>query len=73
VRPGLVFDEQNQTAIGAITRSLDGIPLAVELAAARVTSLSPFIKELQLLGWGGAMKPPATSPQPRTDTRRRST
>jgi hypothetical protein len=39
----------------------------------RVTSLSPFIKELQLLGWGGAMKPPATSPQPRTDTRRRST
>ena len=41
VRPGLLFDADNLTAIGAITRSLDGIPLALELAAARVSSLSP--------------------------------
>lgn len=41
VRPGLLFDVDNLTAAGAITRSLDGIPLAVELAAARVSTLSP--------------------------------
>jgi len=41
VRPGLVFDEDALTAIGRITRALDGIPLALELAAARVTSLTP--------------------------------
>jgi predicted ATPase/tetratricopeptide (TPR) repeat protein len=41
VRPGLLFDADTLTAIGAITRSLDGIPLAVELAAARVSTLSP--------------------------------
>jgi predicted ATPase/tetratricopeptide (TPR) repeat protein len=41
VRPGLLFDADTLTAIGAITRSLDGIPLALELAAARVSTLSP--------------------------------
>ena len=41
VRPGLLFGADNLTAIGAITRSLDGLPLAVELAAARVSTLSP--------------------------------
>jgi predicted ATPase/DNA-binding SARP family transcriptional activator len=41
VRPGLLFDADNLTAIGDISRSLDGIPLALELAAARVSSLSP--------------------------------
>jgi predicted ATPase/DNA-binding SARP family transcriptional activator len=41
VRPGLLFGADNLTAIGAITRSLDGIPLALELAAARVSTLSP--------------------------------
>lgn len=41
VRPGLLFDADNLTAIGEITRSLDGIPLALELAAARVSSMSP--------------------------------
>ena len=41
VRPGSVFDEKDLTAIGRICRSLDGIPLAVELAAARTSALSP--------------------------------
>ena len=41
VRPGLLFDADDLDAIGAITRSLDGIPLALELAAARVSTLSP--------------------------------
>jgi predicted ATPase len=41
VRPGLLFGADTLTAIGTITRSLDGLPLAVELAAARVSTLSP--------------------------------
>ena len=41
VRPGLLFGAENLDAICAITRSLDGIPLALELAAARVSSMSP--------------------------------
>lgn len=42
VRPGLVFSAEDLRAIGTITRSLDGIPLALELAAARVSSMSPL-------------------------------
>jgi predicted ATPase/DNA-binding SARP family transcriptional activator len=41
VRPGLVFDRDDLAAIGHISRSLDGIPLALELAAARVAAMSP--------------------------------
>jgi predicted ATPase/tetratricopeptide (TPR) repeat protein len=41
VRPGTVFGEDDLAAIGAIGRALDGIPLALELAAARVSSMSP--------------------------------
>lgn len=40
-RPGTVFDETNIAAIGRLTRALDGMPLAVELAAARASSMSP--------------------------------
>jgi predicted ATPase/DNA-binding CsgD family transcriptional regulator len=41
VWPGFVLDEQNATLIARIARSLDGLPLAVELAAARVKLLPP--------------------------------
>ena len=40
VRPGTVFDEPGLLAIGRITRALDGIPLAIELAAARAGAMS---------------------------------
>jgi predicted ATPase/class 3 adenylate cyclase len=40
-RPSFVVDATNATAVSEICRRLDGIPLAVELAAARVTSMSP--------------------------------
>jgi predicted ATPase/DNA-binding SARP family transcriptional activator len=40
-RPSTVFDTTNLDAIGRITRALDGIPLAVELAAARASTMSP--------------------------------
>lgn len=41
VRPGFELSEQNVTTIAEITRSLDGLPLAIELAASRLRSLTP--------------------------------
>ena len=40
-RPGTVFDGPNIIAIGRVARALDGMPLAVELAAARASTMSP--------------------------------
>lgn len=41
VRPGMAFAGDDLLAVGRISRALDGIPLALELAAARVASMSP--------------------------------
>ena len=41
VRPGFAVDEDTAGPIAGIARRLDGLPLAVELAAARVKLLSP--------------------------------
>jgi predicted ATPase/DNA-binding CsgD family transcriptional regulator len=41
VWPGFVLDEENAALIAGIARRLDGLPLAVELAAARVKLLPP--------------------------------
>jgi non-specific serine/threonine protein kinase len=41
VFPGIRIDEANAGAVGSICRRLDGIPLAIELAAARIGLLTP--------------------------------
>lgn len=41
VRPGFVFDDDNAEAVAEIARRLDGLPLALELAAARLKVLQP--------------------------------
>ncbi|MCP2343750.1 BTAD domain-containing putative transcriptional regulator [Actinomadura rupiterrae] len=41
VRPGFAVDEANVADLVEIVRALDGIPLAIELAAARLRALTP--------------------------------
>jgi predicted ATPase/class 3 adenylate cyclase len=41
VRPGFHLDESNAGTVATIARSLDGLPLAIELAASRMRSLTP--------------------------------
>jgi non-specific serine/threonine protein kinase len=41
VVPGFTIDEENAPAVAQIARRLDGLPLAIELAAARVKLLPP--------------------------------
>ena len=40
-RPGFAVDASNAAAVGEICRRLDGIPLAIQLAAARLVAMTP--------------------------------
>ena len=64
VRPGFAISERNAMAVTGICRALDGVPLAIELAAARVTVLSAeqiaarLGDRFTLLGSGDRTAPP---------------
>jgi len=68
VLPGFTLDVDNASAVASICRRLDGIPLAIELAAVRLRSLSPgqilarLDSRFPLLSGGG----PADQPHHRT-------
>jgi predicted ATPase/DNA-binding CsgD family transcriptional regulator len=68
VLPGFAVDADNGATVAAVCRALDGIPLAIELAAVRLRSLSPrqvlarLDQRFQLLSGGG----PAGQPHHRT-------
>src|SRR5690606_9982348 len=41
VAPNFALSDGNAPAVGEICRQLDGVPLAIELAAARISALTP--------------------------------
>jgi predicted ATPase/DNA-binding CsgD family transcriptional regulator len=62
--PGFRLNEENSTAVAEICRTLDGVPLAIELAAARVRALSVeqiaerLADKFELLALGHRTAPP---------------
>src|SRR5688572_18057695 len=62
--PNFTLSRENAPAVAEICRSLDGLPLAIELAAARIRVLSPAAlskrldSRLHVLLGGGADRPP---------------
>jgi predicted ATPase/DNA-binding NarL/FixJ family response regulator len=50
VRPGFELTEVNAGAVAQVCRTLDGVPLAIELAAARMRALSPEQVAARLVG-----------------------
>ncbi len=63
VIPGFSIDEENASPVASIVRKVDGMPLAIELAAARLRMLSPralsdrLTRSLDALGSGAADVP----------------
>lgn len=67
-RPGFAIDQANRAAILALCRRLEGLPLALELAAARIGVLSPAQILSHLESGSTALRSPHedTSPRHRT-------
>ncbi|HVC31032.1 MAG TPA: hypothetical protein VND24_07580, partial [Steroidobacteraceae bacterium] len=57
VRPDFSLSEESAAAVAAICRHLEGLPLALELAAARLRLLAPDMLLARLTGVGSAAAP----------------
>jgi predicted ATPase/class 3 adenylate cyclase len=63
ILPGFTIDDENASPVASIVRLVDGLPLAIELAAARLRMLSPralserLARSLDALGAGAADAP----------------
>ncbi|MGI9585283.1 MAG: ATP-binding protein, partial [Acidimicrobiia bacterium] len=47
-KPGFVIDDSNRRSVAAVCSAVDGLPLAIEIAASRVRSFSPAQLEQRL-------------------------
>jgi predicted ATPase/DNA-binding SARP family transcriptional activator len=70
VRPGFAVSDENSVAVVAICQALDGIPLAIELAAARVRSLTPAQVADRLANRFALLSAPSRGTLPRHQTLR---
>ncbi|WP_431894141.1 BTAD domain-containing putative transcriptional regulator [Nonomuraea sp. bgisy101] len=70
VRPGFAVDESNLADVQLICAGLDGLPLAIELAAARLRSLSVAEVAARLDGGLGLLSRGSRTAQPRHRTLR---
>jgi serine/threonine-protein kinase PknK len=62
--PGFVLTDENRAAVAAISRKLEGIPLAIELAAARLRTFSPAELDARLTGrWEVLSRGSRTAPE----------
>jgi predicted ATPase/transcriptional regulator with XRE-family HTH domain len=68
VSPGFELSEENAQAVAAICAQLDGLPLAIEIAAARVKILSPEVLLARLESGMGLLlsTPPPYRDRPQT-------
>jgi len=70
VRPGFAVNDETSAAVVAICRALDGIPLAIELAAARVRALTPAQVADRLADRFALLSAPSRGTLPRHQTLR---